>query len=226
MASSVDICNEALSHLGDSATVSSIDPPEGSAQAEHCARFYPSCLATLLEMHPWAFATRRAPLAQVANPSTTWAYAYSQPSGCINILAVLAADAADDYSAPGSSAVQSYDSPYRLNANNGGAYTPQDFSPETNDAGDDIILSNQANAVLRFTVLMTDTAKFTPMFRETLAWMLASKLAGPVLKGDTGRKAALQCMQTAVSWFGKATDSDASSRKVTPRHQVGWINAR
>ena len=41
MASVADICNMALGHLGDSATVASIDPPEGSAQAEHCARFYP-----------------------------------------------------------------------------------------------------------------------------------------------------------------------------------------
>ena len=41
MPSEVDICNLALGHLGDSATVATIDPPEGSAQAEHCARFYP-----------------------------------------------------------------------------------------------------------------------------------------------------------------------------------------
>ena len=56
MASDVDICNEALSHLGDSATVSSINPPEGSAQAEHCARFYPTTLATLFGTPTWAMA--------------------------------------------------------------------------------------------------------------------------------------------------------------------------
>ena len=221
MASDVDICNEALSHLGDNATVSSISPPEGSAQAEHCARFYPSCLATLLEMHPWAFATKRIALAQVANPSSTWAYAYAQPNNCVNLLSVLDPAAADDYSAPSRrSAGYPYDNMVA------GLYTPQDFSPETNDAGDDILLTNQAGAVLRYTCLITDTAKFTPMFKETLTWMLASKLAGPVLKGDSGRKAALQCMQTAMSWFGRATDSDASSRKATPQQHVGWLNAR
>ena len=67
MASAVDICNEALSHLGDSATVSSIDPPEGSAQAEHCARFYDSTLQSLSELHNWKFALRRTSLAQVNN---------------------------------------------------------------------------------------------------------------------------------------------------------------
>lgn len=62
MPSAVTICNLALAHLGDSATVSSIDPPEGSAQAEHCARFYPVALGLLLEAHPWNFATKRSRL--------------------------------------------------------------------------------------------------------------------------------------------------------------------
>ena len=63
MASEVEICNLALSHLGDTATVASSDPPEGSAQAEHCARFYPIARDALLEMQNWKFATRRATLA-------------------------------------------------------------------------------------------------------------------------------------------------------------------
>lgn len=226
MASDVDICNEALSHLGDSATVSSISPPEGSAQAEHCARFYPSALVSLLEMHSWGFATRRSALAQLANPSTTWAYAYALPSNTVTLLSILAADAADDYSSPGQASGVSYDSPYTQNPNLGGAYTPQRFSVETDDAGNDIILTNQVTAVARYTALVADTTKFSPLFRETLAWMLASKLAGPVLMGDTGRKAALSCMQTAMMWFAKATNSDASSRKADPQHQVSWLNAR
>ena len=41
MATEVDICNIALAHLGDDATIASLSPPEGSAQAEKAARFYP-----------------------------------------------------------------------------------------------------------------------------------------------------------------------------------------
>ena len=59
MASEVEICNLALARLGDAATVVSIDPPEGSAQAEHCAMFYPMARDTLLAQHPWGFAQRR-----------------------------------------------------------------------------------------------------------------------------------------------------------------------
>lgn len=207
MASAVDICNEALSHLGDGATVSSIDPPEGSAQAEHCARFYPSSLASLLEMHTWSFTTRRASLAQLTNPSTTWAYAYAMPTTTVNLIAVIAPDATSDYS-------------------QSGGYSPQQFVIESNGQGEEIILTNQVNAVARYTVFVADPAKFTPMFSEALGWFLASKLAGPVIMGDTGRAAAKGCLQTAMMWAGKAIASDTSSRSVDPGHQVSWLSAR
>lgn len=206
MPSVIDIANQALSHLGDSATVASIDPPEGSAQAEHCARFYPLALAAMLEMHNWSFATRRITLAPVANPSSTWQYCYALPNNAISLLAVLAIDAIDDYS--------------------GLDYTPQQFVVETDALGSDILLTNQSTAVLRYTVLVTDPTKFSPLFVEALGWLLASKLAGPVLKGETGMSAAQACTKTFVYWMGKAIDSDSSDRKVIPTHQVGWMNAR
>jgi hypothetical protein len=225
MASVVDICNQALSHLGDSATVSSIDPPEGSAQAEHCARFYPMALAALIEMHVWAFATRRTVLAEKDNPSTTWRHCYALPSNAVNLISVLAPDATDDYSSTMQSSGQAYDNAYFQNIP-GGAYTPQDFSPETDDEGNDIILTNQADAVLRYTVLVSDTSKFSPLFVECLGWLLASKLSGPVLKGEAGMTAGQACVKTFAFWFGKAVNSDASQRQASPKHQVGWMNVR
>jgi hypothetical protein len=96
MSSEVEICNLALAHLGDSATVASIDPPEGSSQAEHCQRWYPIARNALLEMHEWGFATTRALLAEVVNPFPQWRRAYARPSDCLKVLAVLPADAASD----------------------------------------------------------------------------------------------------------------------------------
>lgn len=214
MPSVVDICNEALSHLGDSATVTSIDPPEGSAQAEHCARFYSTALASLTEMQAWSFTAKRSTLAYVSNPSSTWAYAYALPSQTVNVLSILASDATDDYSS-----TANINSPI-------GNYTPQPFAMETDASGSDILLTNQVDAVMRYTVLISDTTKFSPLFVECLAWLLASKLAGPVLKGDAGRAAAMSCMKMFQYWLGQATDSDSSQRKVAPRQQVAWMNAR
>lgn len=225
MASQVDIVNLALSHLGDGATVSSIDPPEGSAQAEHAARFYGPALASLLELHPWSFATTRAALAAVGNPASTYAYAYALPSDALNLLAILAPDAKDDFSSPAQTIANVYDNPYARTII-GGGYTPVDYSTEINGDGQEILLTNQPGAVLRYTRYITDTAKFTPLFVTTLSWRLAADLAGPVLKGQTGAAAAKTCMQTMDYWLAKAKDSDASQRQSHPRQQVGWINAR
>lgn len=224
MPSQVDICNLALSHIGDSATVSSIDPPEGSAQAEHCARFYSPALASLLEMHPWSFATLRTSLASVANPSSTYAYAYALPSDAVNLLAILAPDAKDDFSSPAQTVANVYDNPYSRTII-GGGYTPVDYTTETN-GGQEILLTNQPSAVLRYTRMVTDTTKFPPLFTRTLSWLLAADLAGPVLKGSAGAAAAKVCIQTSDYWLAKAKDSDASQRQSHPRQQVGWINAR
>ena len=89
--SEVTICNLALGHLGDTATVASIKPPDASVQAQLCARFYPMARNALLEMASWGFATRRVKLAEVALPAEvgTWLHAYAAPNAMVNALAVL-----------------------------------------------------------------------------------------------------------------------------------------
>ena len=73
MASDTDICNLALSHLGDEASVVTIDPPEGSPQADHCARFYPIARDSGLQMTAASFGHRRAGLGLVAAAPPAWA---------------------------------------------------------------------------------------------------------------------------------------------------------
>lgn len=207
MASVVDICNQALAHLGDSATVASIDPPEGSAQAEHCARVYPLALQSLLEMHDWVFATRRELLASVSNPSTTWLYAYAKPSTSVKTLAILASTATSDTS-------------------DSLGYTPQDFAEETDSDGNIIILTNQVDATLRHVVYVNDSTKFSPLFARALGWLLAAELAGPVIKGTAGVQMAEACLKSAMYWFGLASSSDANQSQSKAQHVPDWIAAR
>lgn len=222
MASDVDICNLALGYLGDSATVSSLDPPEGSAQAGHCARFYPIARDALLEMHSWGFATNRVTLAQLnVTPPSEWQYVYAQPNDALNILAVLAVDAPDDYSA---AMVQPWTYPGIVPPAIG-VYTPQPFSAETIN-GVDVILTNQENATLRYAAQITDTTKFSPLFTEALTWLLASKLAGPLLKGTTGAQMASECLKQFQAWFVQATESDANQRRTQVTQRTPWMANR
>jgi len=224
MASDVDISNLALGHLGDKATVASLDPPEGSIQAEHCARFYPIARDGLLEMHAWGFATRRIALAQLTAVSDAWDYCYGVPPGMLNALAVVPADATDDYS-------QQYGTtwagvPLVDGSQAKNAYVPRPFVIETLDDGTEVILTDEENAVLRYTVIVTDTAKFSPLFVTTLSWYLASMLAGPIIKGDAGREEAARCLKIMQSFLDRATESDANQRRIRPVQNVGWISGR
>jgi len=217
MSTEVDICNLALAHLGDTATVASIDPPEGSAQAEHCARFYPIARDTLLEMHPWGFATRRVQLAMLGESWSEWTYAYAVPNDAVNIIAIVTSDATDDYS----EAILT-----NPNIPAGGAYVPQPFSCEIQDDGTQVILTDQENAVLRYTALVSDTGTFSPLFVSTLSWHLASLLAGPILKGETGAAEAKRCLQMMNVYLSQAMESDASQRRINPNQRVSWISGR
>lgn len=221
MASEVDICNLALAHLGDVATVSSIYPPDGSAQASHCARFYPIARDAMQEQHNWNFCTRRIALAYApTNPSSSWEYAYAVPSAILNYLAVLDPDARDDYSVGVQMAGVG---PYSAPVVGLGVYTPQQFAVETDGAGNEIILTNQEDAVLRYTVLVTDTTQFPPLFTTALSHLLASMLAGPVLKGEVGRAEAKAQLQLARAYSSQAEASDASQRRIRPAPGAQWM---
>lgn len=201
MPSEVDICNLALAHLGDVANVSSLDPPEGSAQAAHCARFYPIARDALLEVHNWKFITRRATLAQLAVDSFNWAYAYAEPAGALRVVSVLPSTAMA--TAEG-----------------------EKFETMGDNDGNSLVLTDLAGATALYTVRVSDTTKFPPLVVDALARLLAAYLAGPVLKGEAGIAEAKAQMQLFRASLSLATASDANQRKVEPEHSVDWIAGR
>ena len=223
MASEVDISNLALALLGDAATVSSLTPPEGSAQASHCARFYPIARDALLEMSTWGFSTTRVQLAAVANNFSQWAYAYQAPSDMVNTIAVLPVDAADDYSAR---FVTGY-TPFGTSNSGVGVYEPQPYALEYDpDLGVEVILTNQDSAVLRYTRTVTDTTLFSPTFVATLSYFLASYLAGPLIKGDAGMAVSAAMNKKAMEMLTISRPSDANQGMVRAAQSTPWIMGR
>lgn len=225
MSSEVTICNLALSHIGDTANVSSISPPEGTVQAQLCARFYPLARDVLLESHSWGFATKRVALALLSATVDSWLYAYAIPTDVQSIISVLPPEAADDYSFPSPYPADQFGYP-AANVNlMSVAYMPQPYQTEE-IGGQSAILTNQADAVLRYTAKVTDPTKFTPLFRLALSHMLASMLAGPILKGDVGKKEAKDQLSLANHFLGLAKEADSADRNIKPTHSVPWMSGR
>lgn len=195
MASVVQICNMALSHIGSEARISSISPPDGSVEAGHCATFYDLARTEMLEPGNWAFALKRAALAQVTNPSTVWAYAYTKPADCQRALRILRPSIAvtvftqDKYLEPHTD--------------------DRDSAPF--DIEGEVILTNEPDAVLVYNQDVTDSTKFPASFTSALSYMLASYLAGPILKGNEGIRVGDSMRQRALSLADVSATASANA---------------
>ena len=222
MATEIDICNLALAHLGDDATIASISPPEGSTQAEQAARFYPLARNSLLESHTWNFASKSATLSTTPNNLEQWEYAYVAPADMMTPLAIISPTAHNDYA----TRMSSGDTPGGITSNYSptivaGHYTPQQFTLEGI-----YIYTNQENALLRYQALITDSTKFSPLFVITLSWHLASMMAGPIIKGDQGRAEAKRCTEMMFRYLISARQQDNLSRDISVEHIVPWTSGR
>lgn len=200
MASEVDICNLALSHLGDGATVSSLYPPEGSAQAEYCATYYPLARDTLLEMHPWGFAMRRKALPLMAEQSADGLFCYGLPPDCLRVVSVLSGRA-------------------------DGAASLRYFR-ETLPDGQPVLYADAPDAVLRYVSNVRDTHRFPPLFVAALSWHLAAMLAGVVMKGDVGAQFAALCEAQKQRLLQEAKNADGLQCKQGMRHTAPWMRGR
>lgn len=224
MTTEVDIANLALSHLGDSSTVAALDPPDGSAQAVHLARFYPLARDALQEAYPWNFCVRRITPAIMTSETTAYAYAYQLPNEAVNIFSVLPPNADDDY-------VSQWNEPALTSAipelgTQGSTRVPQNYAMETLADGQKVIYTDVQNAVIRYGIRETDTAKFTTLFTMGLARLLASYCAGPVIKGKAGREEAKFQFQMFRAEVGLAQVADANQNKQYLKHVPSWMANR
>ena len=181
MATKIDICNMALAYLGDRATVVSIDPPEGSPQADHCARFYPIAKGQILAEYPWSFALKRANLARLATAPEGARYAFTLPQDCVRVVSIF--DGRSNFEL-------------------------HDYTLETNQ-GHVIVTSDCEDVYINYVSSLTPEVMFSASFADALAHLLASKLAGPMMPGANGIKIAQEELKLYLAFVEKAVNQDA-----------------
>jgi hypothetical protein len=194
MASIVQICNMALSHIGAGPLISSISPPDGSVEAGYCATFYDIARTELLEPGTWSFALKRAELATVTNASSAWVYAYALPSDCLRALRILR---------PGVAVTVFNQDEVALRQDD------RDGAPF--DLEGQVLYSDQEEAVLLYSVDVTDSARFSASFTATLSYLLASYLAGPIIKGNEGARVSDAMRQRAMAMADVSLASAANA---------------
>lgn len=166
MATQIDIVNLALSALGSGATVKSINPPDGSAEAKQAAKWFPIALQRLIEEHDWSFLTTTEEPAQYEGEYTEtngYKYAFAVPSHFARMIAVY---------------------------EKGNIGENKDYQIGTFD-GDDglVVFTDVENPVIKY-VKYSDVAPLFPgYFIEPLVLLLASYLVGPIKRSDVNSQA-------------------------------------
>lgn len=193
------ICNQALAAISAKSRITSISPPDvGSIEAEQCSRFYSECIETLLEMHEWSFATKRVALTEAGDTDTTsWLFRYEIPGDMCRAIAVLPEGVTHD----------------QMSA---GVRSTVEFVRELDSDGVLRIYTNEENATLRYTAFVTNPNAWSPLFRQALVALLASKIAGPLWRGTEGDNVKQRCLRDVEVYLARAKVSDASQQKVRP----------
>lgn len=220
MASAVDICNTALSLIGADALVSSISPPDGSVEAGHCARFYPLARLAMIDLGLWSFTKTRAVLAEVDNVSQIWTYAYALPADCINALRILRPDSTTNsisMSDPFGSLYPQVPSYFIAIDESAGAPFEIDGT---------VLRTNEPDATLIYTADITDTTKFTPSFVMAISYMLASYLAGPIVKGMPGIQLGKALRTEAMQMAAASSAGDANNSMQVNEPVAAQLRAR
>lgn len=89
MASVVEICNIALSHVGVGNLISNLET-EKSEEATTCKLMYSIALGFMLRNYRWPYFTKTVTLALVSqNPTMEWAYAYRVPNDAARVLRLI-----------------------------------------------------------------------------------------------------------------------------------------
>lgn len=223
MTSPVDIVNLALAHIGQNANVASIDPPEGSVEAEYGARFYPLARDTVLLAHPWAFAIKRNPaLTGLAiTVPTTWAYAWAVPADVMKIIRLIPPASAianymfapNDYLDRFTAAAQPYD------------VQEIEYALELQTDGTYVLYTNYSEFQFVYTAKITDTTKFSPQMVHAVSYLLASYMVGPLAK-DMQMKAAMYAAYNDALSQARTADAQQHRTNTYRDHLPSFLAAR
>ncbi len=235
----IDICNMALSHIGET-TITSLDPAvDPSRNAALCNTFYRRARDPLLQSRQWSFALRRVALVKTLISPSSWLFGYYVPPEAMTPFALLPQNAIADFSSRSASGTTTgtasagfttdgiplfFDDQFSKIA--AGVYIPQDYNVETDDQGNRVLFTNLDNAVLRYVSKTVNASRYGNMFITALSYALSALLAGPIIKGRQGLQISREQLQLAGHHHGLAAENDAGHRSSHPKPVTPWLAAR
>lgn len=165
----ISICNTALSRIGISSFITSIE--EDSVEASVFRVVYDLSVERVLREFSWPFAQQYETLVLVADELTTpwksdWAYRYRYPTNALAVRRIVTS----------LGRLEPSDAPYSIGR----------------DASGKLIYTDIDSAVAEITGRVTNPAEFDHAFASALSWYIASEVSMPLSAMDALRKQAMQ----------------------------------
>lgn len=193
---STEICNMALSYLGNG-RINSID--DAAEDARKCKIHYDHDRRRMLMAYPWGFAKRMEKLALFTDKVPGWDFAYSYPTECVNVTYVYDEDGARRKEE-----------------------AREDFEIVTLD-GRKTIATDVRDAWVEYTADVRDANMFSEEFTEGLTHLLASSIAMGI---TGNANIAMQHMQLAQQSIVSAGYYNAIEKERRMRYPNKYANER
>lgn len=231
----VTIVNAALAEIGAQASVSSINPSDGSAEGNVASLLYNIKIDDLMRAAHWNFTRYQAPLTLLKaakgtpeNPTGTttlippspWVYSYAYPSDCLKARYILpifpTVGGQVPFTTADNTAIPGYTSDFAVRFISG-------TDTDANGNKVRVILTNMSQATLVYTSRITDPNLWDPSFVQAAisylgAWFVNALARNAALHKDQ--------TQTAMAIINKARVTDGNEGPVTMDHMPDWIRAR
>lgn len=160
VSSKAEVLSLAISLIGSGKQVANFDSEE-TPEARAGRAFYDLALESVLTDFDWGFARRRVALELIeTDPNDEWSYSYRCPLDYINALSIYNGESRPD--------TRDNYVPFEIGGDNAGK----------------IIFTDMEDAVLKYTCLPVNIAKWTSGFAMTVAYRLAIYILPRLSKGD------------------------------------------
>ena len=221
MANPSEICNLALSHLGNGKPVNNY-LTETSAEALACRAYFTFAVNATLKAFWWEFAKRFTQMGQVELPvgaDQLYGYAYRYPTDCLEIRRFVSGGVLNNsWTESGPGLRGGYDP--RASALDLGEFALMD------DPAGTVVLTNQSSGLIEYTSNMSGLSSHWPDdFVLTVSYRLAAYIAPRVTAGDpfkTGQNA----MQMYAMHLAEARTNDIRQGPKTRQTGARWITER
>jgi hypothetical protein len=230
----VTIVNLALAQIGAQATVSSINPSDGSAEANAAGLLYDTMMDNLFRAAHWNFTraqvamtmvkaaagTPENPTGALATPLKPWLYAYAYPGDCIKARYIQAMLDNGIGAIPlmSNSADMSvlYTSPGAINYMVG-------VDKDATNVDAKFIMTNAQSAELVYTRRVSDPNLWDPHFITAASSYLGAWLINALARNQRGFETH---MKLAMQIINEARLSDGNEGVTRQDHLPDWLQAR